>query len=76
MNCIKERNFCLYSSEMTSLILSVSTKIHKKVTWVDGPSNFKVLIDALIFLHSESMAWRLFEHSTEPGEPAVKKLSR
>ena len=64
------------SGEMPAVILSVSITIPKKVSWVDGPSTFEVLIDALIFLHSKSMAWRLFEHLTEPGEPAVKKLSR
>ena len=75
MNCIEERRYCLCSGEIAAVILSVST-IPKKVSWMDGPSVIEVLIGALIFLHSKSMAWRLFEHSSEPGEPAVKKLSR
>ena len=67
----------MHSGEMPAVILSVSLTIPKKMSWVDGPSIFEVLMGALIFLHSgKSMAWRLFEHSTEPGEPAVKKSSR
>ena len=76
MNCIEERRYCLRSGDMPEVILSVSITIPKKVSWVDGPSIFKVLISALIFLHSESMAWKLFELSTELVEPAVKKSFR
>ena len=76
MNCIEERISCLHSGEMPEVILSVSITIPKKVSWVDGPSIFDVLIKVLVFSHSKSMAWKLFEHSTEPGEPAVKKPSR
>ena len=64
------------SGEMPAVIWSVSITIPKKASWVDGPSIFQVLIGALIFLHSKSMAWRLCEHSTDPREPAVKKSSR
>ena len=76
MNCIEERKSCLRSDEMPEVILLVSITIPKKVSWVDGPSVFEVLIKALVFSHSKSMAWKLFERSTEPGEPAVKKPSR
>ena len=76
MNCIEERRCCLRSGEMPEVILSVSITIPKKVSWVDGFSIFEVLIKALVFSHSKSMAWKLFEHSTEPGKPAVKKPSR
>ena len=75
MNCIEERRSCLRSGEMPAVILLVSITIPKKVSWVDGPSILEVLMDTLIILHSKSMAWRLFEHSAEPGEPAVKKSS-
>ena len=66
----------MHYGEMPAIILLVSITIPKKVSWVDGPSIFEVLIRALIliFSHSKSLAWRLFEHSTEPGEPAVKKF--
>ena len=76
MNYIEERRSCLRPGEMPEVILSVSITIPKKVSWVDRPSIFQVLIEALVFSHSESMAWKLFEHSTEPGKPAVKKPSR
>ena len=72
----EERRSCWHSGEMPAVILLVSITIPKKVSRVDGPSIFEVLIKALIFSQSKSLAWRLFEHSIEPGEPAVKKLSR
>ena len=66
----------MHSGEMPTVLLSLTITIPKKVSWVDGPSIVEVLIGALIFLHSESMAWRLFKHSSEPGEPAVMESSR
>ena len=51
MNCIEERRSCLHSSEVPAVILSLSITIPKKVSWVDGPSIFEVLMGTLIFLH-------------------------
>ena len=44
MNCIEERRSCVCSGEMPAVIWLVSITILKKVSWVDGPSIFQVLI--------------------------------
>ena len=69
-NRIDERRFSLRSGEIPAVILSVSITIPRKVSRVDRPSG------ALMLSHSERIACRLSEHSIEPGEPAVKNLSK
>ena len=61
---------------MPAVILSVSITIPRKVSQVEGPLILEVLTGTLIFVHSRSMACRLFELSVEPGEPEVKTSSR
>ena len=57
---------------MPAVLMLVSITIPKKVTWVDRPSILEVLTGALMFSYSRSIACRLFKHSVELGEPALR----
>ena len=57
---------------MPAVIYLVSIIIPKKVTQVDRPSILEVLTRALMFSYSRSIACRLFKHSVELGEPALR----
>ena len=50
--------------------------IPKNERRVEGPLIFDDFTGALICPQRESMVSRLLEHSSESGDPAVKKLSK
>ena len=75
-DCIDKIRSAFRSGEILAVMFSVSITIPRNMSRVDGPSILEVLTGALILLHRESIACRLSEHSSVPGEPAAKKSSR
>ena len=66
----------LRSSDMLACISAVSMMIPKNERRVEGPSIFDDFTGVLIYPQRESMVSRLLEHSSESGDPAVKKSSK
>ena len=64
------------STEMPAVISSVSITIPRNMILVEGPSILEDFTGALMVVQRDSIDSRLSAHSVEPGEPAVKKLSR
>ena len=73
----KDNRSCLHCCDILACIFVVSMMIPKNERQVEGNSIFDGFTGAFIICSQrESMVIRLLEHSSEAGDPAVKKLSK
>jgi len=61
---------------MLASIMVVSSKMPKNVRDVEGPSTLDDFTGALILLHRDSIAVKLFMQLSVLADPAVKKSSK
>ena len=67
---------CFRFCAMLASIVVVSSEMPKNVRDVEGPSTLDDFSGALILLHRESIAVKLFMQSSVLADLAVKKLSK